>query len=65
MGAKGLLGELLGGDAEKGVRVGFSKLETLRNCLADIDTGMLIFMCALERKYKELYKSTLRRHGDY
>ena len=50
MGVKGLLKELPGGNAKECQRVGFSKLEVLigkKRRPADIDTGTLIFVCAL------------------
>ena len=50
MGVKGLLRELPGGDVKACTRVGFSTLDILRSRPADIDTGTLIFVCALRHK---------------
>ena len=52
MGVKGLLRELPGGDM-KDQRVGFHTLDVLRGEArhpVDIDTGTLIFVCALRHK---------------
>ena len=50
MGVKGLLQELIGRDVKVGTRVGFSTLEILLSCPADINTGTLTFVCALRHK---------------
>ena len=47
MGVKGLPKELPGGNVNACTRVGFLNLETLRSRLVDIDTGTLVFVCAL------------------
>ena len=58
MGVKGLPKELPGWDMEACTQVGFSNLEIRRSCLVDIDTGTLVFVCAL--RHKEAYNA-----GDY
>lgn len=60
MGVKGLLKELPGGDVGQCQRTGFANLAALHNRFrpADIDTGTLIFVCAL--RHKEAYNA-----GDY
>ena len=50
MGVKDLLQDLSGGgDVKVCTRVGFSTLEILRIRPDDIDTDVLIFICALRR----------------
>ena len=60
MGVKGLLKELPGGDVGQCQRTGFANLAALHNRFrpADIDTGTLIFVCAL--RHKEAFNA-----GDY
>ena len=50
MGINGLLKELPGGDTKTSTRVGFDKLALLRGRPVDIDTGTLIYTCALRHK---------------
>ena len=52
MGVKGLLKELPGGDVGQCQRTGFANLAALHNRFrpADIDTGTLIFVCALRHE---------------
>lgn len=52
MGVKGLLKELPGGDVEQCKQTGFTNIAALNNRFrpADIDTGTLIFVCALQHK---------------
>ena len=56
MGVKGLLKELPGGSMDESFH-GFLNLDILRNkCLpADIDTGTLVFVCAL--RHREAFNS--------
>ena len=60
MGVKGLLPELPGGSMKDNGHCGFSGLDILRNKTrpADIDTGTLVFVCAL--RHKEAFNN-----GDY
>ena len=50
MGITGLLKELPGGDMKTSAYVGFDTLDVLRGVPVDIDTGTLIYACALRHK---------------
>ena len=50
MGINGLLQELPGGDSKTSTCVGFEELNFLRGRPVDIDTGTLIYLCALRHK---------------
>ena len=53
MGITDLLKELPGGNATTSTRFGFANLTILRSFPASIDTGTLLFVCAL--RHKEAY----------
>ena len=50
MGITDLLKELPGGNAKTSTHYGFANLAILRSFLASIDTGTLLFVCALRHK---------------
>ena len=50
MGVTGLLKELPGGNATTSTRFGFANLAILRTFPASIDTGTLLFVCAIRHK---------------
>ena len=67
MGVKGLLRELPGGDM-KDQRVGFHTLDVLRGEAChpvDIDTGTLVFVCALRHKVEYNSKNYVPAARDF
>ena len=50
MGITGILKELPGGDMKTSAYVGFDTLDLLRGVPVDIDTGTLLYACALRHK---------------